>query len=113
MNHRGVAPCQWRWHLHRHLVLWCHGLRQVELRLQRFLLVDRVVLLATFLLLFLLENKNATLSRERILNRVWGDNLDVNDRIVDITISRLRSALGEASGQIRTVIGRGYKITEA
>ena len=66
-----------------------------------------------FLLLFLLENKNATLSRERILNRVWGDNLDVNDRIVDITISRLRSALGEASGQIRTVIGRGYKITEA
>ena len=54
MNHRGVAPCQWRWHLHRHLVLWCHGLRQVELRLQRFLLVDRVVLLATFLLLFLL-----------------------------------------------------------
>ena len=66
-----------------------------------------------FLLLFLLENKNATLSRERILNRVWGDNLDVNARLVDITISRLRSALGEASGQIRTVIGRGYKITEA
>ena len=66
-----------------------------------------------FLLLFLLENKNATLSRERILNKVWGDNLDVNDRIVDITISRLRTELGDASKQIKTVIGRGYKITEA
>ncbi|MCQ2472867.1 MAG: response regulator transcription factor [Saccharofermentans sp.] len=65
-----------------------------------------------FLLLFLLENKNATLSRERILNRVWGDNLDVNDRIVDITISRLRTELGDASKQIKTVIGRGYRITE-
>lgn len=66
-----------------------------------------------YLLLFLLENKNATLSRERILNRVWGDNLDVNDRIVDITISRLRTELGGASKQIKTVIGRGYKIAEA
>ena len=66
-----------------------------------------------FLLLYLLENKNATLSRERILDRVWGENFDVNDRIVDNDISRLRTDLGEASKQIKTVIGRGYKITEA
>lgn len=65
-----------------------------------------------FLLLYLLENKNATLSRERILDRVWGENFDVNDRIVDNAISRLRTDLGEASKQIKTVIGRGYKITE-
>ncbi|SCW31874.1 DNA-binding response regulator, OmpR family, contains REC and winged-helix (wHTH) domain [Ruminococcaceae bacterium YRB3002] len=65
-----------------------------------------------YLLLFLQENKNAVLTRQRILDRVWGDNLDVNDRIVDITISRLRSELGDAGKQIRTVIGRGYKITE-
>ncbi len=66
-----------------------------------------------FLLLYLLENKNATLSRERILDRVWGETFDVNDRIVDNAISRLRTDLGEASKQIKTVIGRGYKITEA
>ena len=66
-----------------------------------------------FLLLYLLENKNAILSRERILEKVWGENLDVNDRIVDNAISRLRTDLGEASKQIKTVIGRGYKITEA
>ena len=66
-----------------------------------------------FLLLYLLENKNAILSRERILENVWGENFDVNDRIVDNAISRLRTDLGEASKQIKTVIGRGYKITEA
>ena len=66
-----------------------------------------------FLLLYLLENKNAILSRERILEKVWGENFDVNDRIVDNAISRLRTDLGEASKQIKTVIGRGYKITEA
>lgn len=66
-----------------------------------------------FLLLYLLENKNAILSRERILEKVWGENFEVNDRIVDNAISRLRTDLGEASKQIKTVIGRGYKITEA
>ena len=65
-----------------------------------------------FLLLFLLENKNATLSRKRILNEVWSNDLDVNDRVVDNTIRRLRVELGDASRQIKTVFGRGYKITE-
>lgn len=65
-----------------------------------------------FLLLFLLENKNNILTRNSILNRVWSDNLDVNDRVVDNTIRRLRADLGEASGQIKTVFGRGYKLVE-
>ena len=65
-----------------------------------------------FLLQYLIENRNAVLSRERILNRVWGNNLDVNDRVVDNTIRRLRVSLGDAAGQVKTVIGRGYKITE-
>ena len=65
-----------------------------------------------FLLQYLLENKNAVLSRDQILNRVWGDNLEVNDRAVDNTIRRLRVSLGDAAGQVKTVIGRGYKITE-
>lgn len=65
-----------------------------------------------FLLLYLLENKEAVLTRKTILEHVWSDDLDVSDRIVDSTIKRLRDCLGEASGQIKTVIGRGYKITE-
>ena len=65
-----------------------------------------------FLLLYLLENKDAVLTRKTILEHVWCDDLDVSDRIVDSTIKRLRDCLGEAAGQIRTVIGRGYRISE-
>lgn len=65
-----------------------------------------------FLLVCLLENKNSVLTRKAILERVWSDDLDVNDRVVDNTIRRLRESLGKASGQIKTVIGRGYRISE-
>ena len=35
---------------------------------------------------------------------------DGNDRVVDTTIKRLRKSLGDAGDQIKTSIGRGYKI---
>ena len=65
-----------------------------------------------FLLVYLLENKGYVLTRQSILEHIWSDDLDVNDRVVDNTIRRLRGSLGEASSQIKTVIGRGYRITE-
>ena len=65
-----------------------------------------------FLLVYLLENKGAVLTRKAILDHVWGDDLDVSDRVVDNTIRRLSESLGSASGQIKTAIGRGYRITE-
>lgn len=65
-----------------------------------------------FLLVYLLENKDSVLTRQSILEHVWGDDLDVNDRVVDNTIRRLRESLGDASSQIKTVIGRGYRLTE-
>ena len=65
-----------------------------------------------FLLVYLLENKGSVLTRQSILEHVWSDDLDVSDRVVDNTIRRLRESLGDASSQIKTVIGRGYRITE-
>ena len=65
-----------------------------------------------FLLVYLLENKESVLTRQSILEHVWGDDLDVNDRVVDNTIRRLRECVGDASSQIKTVIGRGYRLTE-
>lgn len=65
-----------------------------------------------FLLLYLLENKGSVLTRKAILDHVWGDDLDVSDRVVDNTIRRLRGCLGDAADQVKTVIGRGYRITE-
>ena len=65
-----------------------------------------------FLLVYLLENKNSVLTRRAILERVWKDDLDVTDRVVDTAIRRLRDNLGEAACHIKTVIGRGYRLTE-
>ncbi|MBR6488865.1 MAG: response regulator transcription factor [Clostridiales bacterium] len=65
-----------------------------------------------FLLVYLLENKGSVLTRQAILEHVWSDTLDVNDRVVDNTIRRLRESLGEASAQVKTMIGRGYRIME-
>lgn len=65
-----------------------------------------------FLLVYLLENKDSILTRRAILERIWKDDLNVTDRAVDTAIRRLRDNLGEASGQIKTVIGRGYRLTE-
>ena len=55
------------------------------------------------LLYYLISNKDTLLTRENILDHVWGDNLDVNDRVVDGTIRRLRASLVEASSQVKTV----------
>lgn len=65
-----------------------------------------------YLLEYMLINKNTTLSRENILNNVWRESFDVNDRVVDNSVRRLREALGSASSHVKTVIGRGYKLTE-
>ena len=58
--------------------------------------------LTYFLLLYLLENKGSVLTRKSILEHVWGDDLDVNDRVVDNTIRRLRESLAEAAGQVKS-----------
>ena len=65
-----------------------------------------------FLLVYLLENKGSILTRKAILEHVWSDDLDVNDRVVDNTIRRLRNSLGAAAIQVKTMIGRGYRISE-
>lgn len=64
------------------------------------------------LLFYLLSNRETLLTRENILDHVWNDNFDVSDRVVDGTIRRLRACLGEASSQVKTVFGKGYKLTE-
>ena len=64
------------------------------------------------LLRHLVENKNRLLSRERLLERVWGYGRDVETRSVDVHIGRLRSKLGPAGRQIDTLVGFGYRFTD-
>ena len=64
------------------------------------------------LLRFLIENRNRVLSRDRLLERVWGLDRQVETRSVDVHVGRLRAKLGTAGRQIETVIGMGYRFVE-
>ncbi|ASA20148.1 response regulator transcription factor [Paenibacillus donghaensis] len=64
------------------------------------------------LLLLLVSNKGVVISRDTILNRIWGIEFEGDSRVVDTHIKKLRSKLGYDSRHIRTVIGTGYKFEE-
>jgi two-component system alkaline phosphatase synthesis response regulator PhoP len=64
------------------------------------------------LLRYLVQNKNRVVSRDRLLERVWGYERSVETRSVDVHVGRLRSKLGEAARQIETVIGLGYRFVD-
>jgi DNA-binding response OmpR family regulator len=64
------------------------------------------------LLRFLVENKNRVLSRDRLLERVWGYDRFIETRSVDVHVGRLRAKLGPAGQQIETVIGLGYRFND-
>ncbi|MCI5498969.1 MAG: response regulator transcription factor [Vescimonas coprocola] len=61
------------------------------------------------LLRLLLENKGIVLSRDKILDKVWGDTMGRESRTVDVHIRTLRQKLGHVGGLIETVRGIGYK----
>ena len=60
------------------------------------------------LLLLLMKNAKLALSREAILNKVWGFEYDGNDRTIDTHIKMLRQSLGDYGVRIRTIRGMGY-----
>lgn len=64
------------------------------------------------LLRYLVENRNRVLSRDRLLERVWGYDRLIETRSVDVHVGRLRSKLGNAGKQIETVVGLGYRFIE-
>ena len=64
------------------------------------------------LLRYLVENRNRVLSRDRLLERVWGYDRFIETRSVDVHVGRLRGKLGVAGKQIETVVGLGYRFVE-
>ncbi len=73
---------------------------------------SEVVLTATEfrLLRVLLERRGRVQTRARLLRDVWDYSGDVDSRTVDTHVRRLRHKLGEAGGQIETVVGVGYRL---
>lgn len=84
-------------HVERHQVF--DGERQVELTLKEF-----------ELLRFLMENQGIVLSRDQILEKIWGYEFSGETRTVDVHIRTLRQKLGESGFLIETVRGVGYRI---
>ena len=60
----------------------------------------------------LIKNKNRTVSRDRILNEIWGEDYFGDIRTVDVRIANLRKKLG-LSEEIRTISKAGYRLEEA
>ncbi|MDP4091379.1 MAG: response regulator transcription factor [Bacillota bacterium] len=61
------------------------------------------------LLLYLVKNSNIALTRNQILDNVWGIDYYGDTRTVDTNIKRLREKLGEKANLITTIRGSGYR----
>ncbi|MGC2591427.1 MAG: winged helix-turn-helix domain-containing protein, partial [Xanthobacteraceae bacterium] len=66
------------------------------------------------LLEFLMERPGRVFSREQLLDGVWGSDVYIDERTVDVHVGRLRKALnrGHATDPIRTVRGAGYSLDD-
>lgn len=62
------------------------------------------------LLSYFIKNKNIAISRETLLNKIWGYDFFGDDRTVDTHIKMLRNSLGKYRDLIVTVRGIGYKL---
>ena len=75
--------------------------KQVTLTLKEFELLGRLV-----------QNHNIVLTRDRLLEEVWGYDFDGETRTVDVHVRTLRQKLGSAGDMIQTVRGVGYRLGE-
>lgn len=73
--------------------------RKVELTLKEF-----------EMLRYLMENQGIVLSRDRLLEHIWGYDFDGETRTVDVHIRTLRQKLGGSGELIETIRGVGYRI---
>ena len=61
---------------------------------------------------YLVERAGRVLTRERLLERVWGYESEVETRSIDAHIRRLRLKLGSARRHVETVVGLGYRFVK-
>ncbi len=72
-------------------------------------LIDLTLIEYKLLKLFM-ENPDIAFTRDRLLDRVWGRNVYVSDRAVDVNIKRLREKMGKEKNRLETVRGVGYRL---
>ena len=62
---------------------------------------------------YLIENKNRAVSRDELLDAIWGYGKDIETRACDDTIRRLRKKIAASTVQIETVWGFGFTVKES
>lgn len=62
------------------------------------------------LLVFLLQHKDRVYNREFLIQKIWGDDFHVSDRVIDTHISHLRKKLSKTSLEFASYRGEGYKL---
>lgn len=60
----------------------------------------------------MMKNPDIVLTRDQLLEDIWGYDFDGETRTVDVHVCTLRQKLGDAGEQIQTVRGVGYRISE-
>ena len=63
------------------------------------------------LLVLLAENLGKMLSRPFLMERIWGNSVELTQRTVDSCIKRLRKKLGQAGKQIQSLSNAGYSLS--
>lgn len=61
------------------------------------------------MLLFLARHPERVVSRETLLNEIWGHDVYVVDRTIDVHVRKIREKLGHLADHIETVKGVGYR----
>jgi len=64
------------------------------------------------LLVYLMENQNRAVSREELLDKIWGFSAEIETRVADDTVKRLRKKLAETNLIVDTVWGFGFRLKE-
>lgn len=62
------------------------------------------------ILSYLATYQDQVITRERLLNTIWGENVYVIDRTIDVHIRKIREKLGEFADYIETIKGVGYRM---
>ena len=62
------------------------------------------------LLVYLMQNQNRAVSRDELLDKIWGFNADIETRVADDTVKRLRKKLAHTELIVDTVWGFGFRL---
>jgi len=92
-----------------------HGALRIDPESHRASVAGREIVLTAKefqLLLALMTRPGRVMTRERLLDEVWGSDITVTSRTIDTHLKRLREKLGEAGPLVETVRGVGYRFAE-